>query len=703
MTRFGSELGAGQRTSGGDDSGGSDSGGSDDSGGGGGSGGSDPGSVTRDRGGAGAGGGGEPTAGLGSGDDGSGGGGIDPSDTPAAGTIDSGGGGLQDPDPILGPPSGGGGGSSGGGSSGGSSGGGGGGGSSGGSGGGSSGGGGGGTTSPSPAPEPEPDPTRTVTGSATLGANTTTVSSAVSETQATAPDLGESVPRATDAVFEFGADVREFQAETTPVEDAGRQTREFFGLPSEANLSQQANEALAGGRLTDSVDVPGPAGAGGTGRTPTTARTPREARLGLRRGALDTIGSGVDTAVDAVPGDERGVAAGATALAVAEPTPFGEAALLGGSAAAGIGGSTLTDPDQGSQPVPRSPFTDSEIDAPSEPGSDGEVAQPSDPNPGVDGEISQPTTPEPGVASELDISPSDDDDAAIRAGQGVLIDEDGDTDAPTITRDDLVDDRGTPDQDPPGTRERQRRDDLDVFERDFPGRERQVIGRGGGGEDGLVSDDVPGQGTDVTTGTTDGVGGELDTAGGSPLPPLIGATDPDLDVAPDAADVSGIDDLAAPEVGDGTTDTGTPGGTITGTTQGIGVGERPDTDGDTDTGGDTDTDSGSDTTTRERNRIQTSLVEASATIEAAEATPSDIGDVELNAQPREPATATPGLATPNSGRPRRPRRPRAPEFDREPQEPDVETLVTEGDTVTNPTRSLSAVDEDLQEVFDGPP
>jgi hypothetical protein len=388
---------------------------------------------------------------------------------------------------------------------------------------------------------------------------------------------------------------------------------------------------------------------------------------------------------------------------VAEPTPFGEAALLGGSALAGVGGSTLTDPEQGSDEVPDSPFVQGEIDAPSEPGSDGEIAQPSDPNPGVDGEISQPTTPEPGVASELDISPREDDDAAIQAGQGVLIDEER-GDGTTISREDIVGERGDVEQDPPATRERQRRDDLDVFERDFPGRERQVIGRDGGGDDGLVSDDVPGQGTDVTTGTTGGVGFESGAAGGSPLPPLVGATDPDLDVAPDAADVSGIDDIAAPEVGDGTTDTGTPGGTITGTTQGIGIGERPDTDGGTDTGGDTDTDSGSDTTTRERNRTQTSLVEASATIEAAEATPSDFGDVELNAQPREPAQAAPAIANPTSGRPRRPRRPRAPETDREPQEPDVETLVTEGDTVTNPTRSLSAVDEDLQEVFDsGPP
>jgi hypothetical protein len=679
-------------------------------------GGSDPGSVTRDRGGAGAGGGGEPTVGVGE-------------EPPAP---DDSGGGLQSGDEILGDATDVGGGSSGGGSSGGSS------------GGGGGGGGGGSTTSP----------TRTVSGSTTLGANATTVSTEITETQATAPDLGESVPSAAGAVSEFGAGVREFQRETTPVQDAGRQTRGFLSnqtgidIASEQQAADRTNEII-GSQLGTS---------------------PREARLGLRRGALDTIGSGVDTAVDAVPGDERGVAAGATALAVAEPTPFGEAALLGGSALAGVGGSTLTDPEQGSQPVPRSPVVESEIDAPTEPaedqpaevdapdrpqGSRSEIDQPTDPDPGV-GEVDQPMDPEPGVDSELgvDTTGEQESDAGIRASGQLLereeqLDEDeGDDDlGPDIDPFDrsdrrlfdqrrefgddiggMADDR--PAVDPDSAESRQdigsgiaeggepevRGSDAesfssrgfgdvsgteldptptDTFGRDFRGRERQVIGRDTDTPD-LVSDDITGLGTDPASGAPTEVGA------GSPAPPLVGATDPDMDVAPDAADATGIDDIAAPEVGDGTTDTGTPGGTITGTTQGIGVGERPDTDGDTDTG--TDTDSGSDTTTRARNRPQTSLVEASATIEAAEATPSDLGDLELNAQPREPAQAAPAIANPTSGRPRRPRRPRAPETDREPQEPDVETLVTEGDTVTNPTRSLSAVDEDLQEVFDsGPP
>lgn len=623
-------------------------GGSDDDGDGGSS---DPGSITRDRGGAGAGGGGEPTVGVGE-------------EPPAP---DDAGGGLQSGDEILGDPIDVGSGPSDTTGSGGSSGGGGGG------GGGSSGGGGGGGGSTT-------SPTRTVSGSTTLGANTTTVSTAVSETQATAPDLGDTVPAAVDSVGAGIADFREFQRETTPVQDAGRQTRGFLSnqtgidIASERQAADRTNEII-GSQLGTS---------------------PREVRLGLRRGALDTIGSGVDTAVDAVPGDERGVAAGATALAVAEPTPFGEAALLGGSALAGIGGSTATNPEQGSDEVPDSPFVRGEIDAPSEPGSDGELPQPADPNPGGDGEISQPSDPRPGVGSELDISPTEGDDAAIQAGQGVLIDEER-GDGTTISREDIVGERGDVEQDPPATRERQRRDDLDVFERDFPGRERQVIGRDGGGGDGLVSDDVPGQGTDVTTGTTAGVGFESGAGGGSPLPPLAGGTDPELDVTADAFDTIGTDDITGPDIDDGT-DTGGTSGTITGTTQGIGPAEQTGTGDGTGTS-DTDT----DTTQRNRNRTRTATttLSGSATIEgAADATAPDFGEPSATQDVEPNVRAAPGTST-TGQRPRRPRRPRGVDFDIGVDDADDPALVTEGDTVTNPTRSLSAVDKDLQDVFGG--
>jgi hypothetical protein len=551
--------------------------------------------------------------------------------------------------------------------------------------GGSSGGGSGGGGSTTP-------PTRTVTRSTTLDGALAQPSSAVTDAAAEFDPVDAAAPFTGAAVVADAArdaqrsdpaqEFREFQRETTPVEDAGRQTRQFLGLPSEAELSQQANEALAGGRPTGSLDVPGPAGAGGTGGTPTTARTPRELRLDARSAALRGVDEGVGTAVDAVPGDERGVAAGATALALAEPTPFGEAALFGASAAAGLGGSTLTDPDQGSELVPESPFGGAEIDAPTEPGRPREVDAPARPQ-GSRPEIDAPSDADVGVDSELDVGDGTGSDAGIQLGaQGVVLDEDGDSDAPTISREDLVEDRGAPEQDPPSTRERQRRDDLGVFERDFPGRENQVIGRDTGTE--FVSDPVSGQGVDPTTGAPTDIG----AGSGSPTPPLVADAGPDQ-----AADTFGGVDL----------ETGFTPGSDTDATPTQDTPPTTDSPPTTDTTADSDTTPNSDTSTGGDTATATSLVEASATIDAAEATPSDFGDVELNAQPREPATATPGIANPTTGRPRRPRRPRAPEFDREPQEPDLDTIVTEGETVTNPTQSLSAVDEDLQEVFDGPP
>jgi hypothetical protein len=465
-----------------------------------------------------------------------------------------------------------------------------------------------------------------------------------------------------DPVGEF----REFQRETTPVEDAGRQTRNFLGLPSEAEAAATTNQAIAD----------------------TAGTSPRQARLDARSAALRGVDEGVDTAVDAVPGDERGVAAGATALAVAEPTPFGEAALFGASAAAGLGGSTLTDPDQGSELVPASPFGGAEIDAPTEPGRPREVDAPARPQ-GSRPEIDAPSDADVGVDSELDVGDGTGTDAGIQLGsQGVVLDEDGDSDAPTISREDLVEDRGAPEQDPPSTRERQRRDDLDVFERDFPGRENQVIGRDTGTE--FVSDPVSGQGVDPTTGAPTDIG----AGSGSPTPPLVADAGPDQ-----AADTFGGVDLETGFTPGSDTDT-SPTQEPTPTQDSPPATDTPPTTNTTpDTDTTPDTTPGSGTATGTTNAIETAFIEASTTLEGADAT--GFGEPNLNAQPQQPATAAPAVTSPSTGRPRR-RRPRVPDTDREPQTPAFETLVTEGETVTNPTQSLSAVDEDLQEVFDDP-
>jgi hypothetical protein len=354
--------------------------------------------------------------------------------------------------------------------------------------------------------------------------------------------------------------------------------------------------------------------------------------------------------------------------------------------------------------------------------------------------------PEPGVDSELGIDATGEQasDAGIRASGQLLEREE-------LDEDDAGDDLG-PDIDPFDRSDRrlfdQRRefgDDIGGMAEDGPtvdpdeAASRQDIGEGigGRGEAGIRGSDAETfsergfgdiEGTELDPTPTDTFGRfgvrfpgdgadtaqqpELDTpadaadqptdiGGGGDITPLVPSgvdTDPAADgatpdtqggVGPDSAD-------ATPDADAGTSGTfgepfARPGG------RSFGGETTPTSENNTDTTPDSGSGTGTGTAT------PTALVEASTAIEAAEATPSDFGDVELNAQPREPATATPGIANPTSGRPRRPRRPRTPEFDREPQAPEFDTFVTEGETVTNPTQSLSAVDEDLQEVFDGPP
>jgi hypothetical protein len=454
----------------------------------------------------------------------------------------------------------------------------------------------------------------------------------------------------------------------------------------------------------------------------------------------------VDTAVDAVPGDERGVVAGATALAVAEPTPFGEAALFAGSAAAGLGGSTLTNPEQGSQEIPRSPFGGSEVDAPTEPtgqrpvevdvpdepaGTDGEVAQPDSPNID-DPEVAQPDDPTVGIDSELDTDDGTGTDAGIQLGPTGQLRERPEEDTDKDADDDLG-----PDIDPFDRSDRrlfdQRRefgDDIGGMAEDGPDVDpdsadsRQDIGSGigGRGEAGIRGSDAESfsdrgfgdvSGTELDPNPTDTFGrfGVRFPGDGAD-----GTQQPELDSPADAAGQpasSGVGGDATPLVPSGLDSDPLAGGATPDTEGGVDLDTGFTTDSTTDTTPDNTPDNTPDTspdtdTTPDNSRGSgsgngTALVKASASLTGADATAPSLDEFNRLEQQREPTQATAPIANPTSGRPRRPRRPRTPEFDREPQEPDLDTLVTEGETVTNPTRSLSAVDEDLQEVFDGPP
>ena len=342
-----------------------DSGGGSDSDGGGGS--SSVGSVTRDRGGAGAGGGGETTAGLGSGDDDSGGGGGGGSP----------GGSSPPPSDVGGPSDGGGGGASPGGSTPPAS-------------------DVGGPDGAAPAPDAPAQPQGSDGGN----------------TDADAPSVTDRVTNAaTDAaaaVGQFGQDAREFQRETTPVEDAGAEIRDRLGLPSERALADEANEVIGN--------------AAGT--------TPREARLRARGEAITGLREGADTVTDAVPGGRDTLAGAAVVAAAAEPTPVGEALLFGTGTAGALGGSAASNPEQGEELVPESPFSQPEIDAPSDPATDrseldvadgtdgGEIGLPDDLTT-LGGADELPTPEDPAATrSELDVPTGEGRDlSTIRAAQ----------------------------------------------------------------------------------------------------------------------------------------------------------------------------------------------------------------------------------------------------------------------------------------------
>jgi hypothetical protein len=180
--------------------------------------------------------------------------------------------------------------------------------------------------------------------------------------------------------------------------------------------------------------------------------------------------------------------------------------VLGGLAVAGIAadasGRFSSDRDRDdATDRPFEPVDSSELDV-VDPTAGSELGQPTDPATDRQ-ELGQPTdpatsTPELDIArdvrdtSEVD-APSDTadptDPTTIRTTPELARPRergqrrDRDSDRPTIGREDLVDERPTdPRQDPPSTRERQRREDLDPFEREFPGRENQIIGRGSVGE-----------------------------------------------------------------------------------------------------------------------------------------------------------------------------------------------------------------------------
>lgn len=453
-------------------------------------------------------------------------------------------------------------------------------------------------------------------------------------------------------VSERAADVREFQRNTTPVQDAGAAVRDQFGIPSEADLAAGANEAVE----------------------TTVGTSPRQARLGVRSGVVDGVGSGVDAAADTVPGGRDTLVGAATVAAVAEPTPFGEALLLGTGAATGIGGATASNPQQGRDLVPESPFGGSELDVGEADQDVDEITQPSEPT-GSGSELgvggTQPTEVDvPDQANPVEVTVPGGDGATnlLETRLQQLVGEEElfeDSDAPTITRDDLVDERGDPRQDPPSTRERQRRDDLDVFERQFPGRENQIIGRGSLTEfdDDFagVSDDVVGQGTDVTTGS--------ETVSGSGVGPFL----------PPFADVGTGTDSDATQPTDTTLPpaTGTP----------------------------TDTDAPSDTgsNTGERTVSDTVLVQGSVTVDGfADPASADFGaptPTETVSEPVDPTPPNPSGFGRGDGSRRRPL------LEEDGQEPDgrLPMVAIDEDVVTNPTRSLDAVSEDLREVFDGGP
>lgn len=219
--------------------------------------------------------------------------------------------------------------------------------------------------------------------------------------------------------------------------------------------------------------------------------------------------AGSENAPGPGPGPGPGGVAGAALAGLVAPEPVsstGGALILGGLAVGAIladtGSQIAGDRDRDdAQREPAEPVSGSELDV-VDPTPESEVEQPDQPiEEPVEFEVVEDTVREEEIetpdetgetSGELDTptDSSDTDPSTIRTAEGVTVpqeqdpterQEDSEESPTTIEREDLVDERPQePEQDPPSTRERQRRADLDVFERQFPRREGQIIGRGGG-------------------------------------------------------------------------------------------------------------------------------------------------------------------------------------------------------------------------------
>ena len=235
------------------------------------------------------------------------------------------------------------------------------------------------TTSPSPQSEFVGRPGRPDTDSASERGSDQTASN-VTEAYNSGRDLGEiAADDPVDAVMGFGEEAREWQRETTPVQDAGDRTREALSqlinvdIPTEEEAAEEANRRIA--NLFNS-------------------QTPREQRLQARGEIIDTTEdtteaaaeitgqAGSDTARrtqqannDPLSGRNTAILVGAAALA--EPTPIGEAIVLGGAAGVGAGAATASGTTQGDERVPDSPISNREVEKPDEPaGSNSELDAP---------------------------------------------------------------------------------------------------------------------------------------------------------------------------------------------------------------------------------------------------------------------------------------------------------------------------------------
>jgi len=282
---------------------------------------------------------------------------------------------------------------------------------------------------------PESQQQALMNGNPEIGPNTpvetngqeTETADSVEEAYGSGRDLGEvASDDPVQAVLGFQAAVDQWQRETTPVQDAGDATREFlsgvvdWNIPTESELASDTNAFLGS---FDSRASPL--------FSPFAGQSPRETRLQARGAALgaanqvaqpfvsaggEITSTGRDAGEDSIEArrDATGTSAAAallTTAALAEPTPFGEALLFAGAAAAGVGGATASGTDQGSQRVPESPFVQSEVGVP-EDGErvqqSGEVSVPEDGEPTTrSGEVTVPEDREP-VAQPSEVSVPDD-------------------------------------------------------------------------------------------------------------------------------------------------------------------------------------------------------------------------------------------------------------------------------------------------------